>query len=160
MKASQLCLNCNPIWYRQRVLALSREMQWSSTINLPNIECLCRCKLMIEHQNNEAISFAEVQISSQEADTSKGEDNRTGVHDRNLHCCDLLKSLYFKKEKYQRKKTEDILGITFSLIALCGKHFFLKTPVCIAWIETMWQLFIFNDPKELKKEKLMKKIQR
>lgn len=87
---------------------------------------------MIEHQNNEAISFAEVQISSQEADTSKGEDNRTGVHDRNLHCCDLLKSLYFKKEKYQRKKTEDILGITFSLIALCGKHFFLKTPVCIA----------------------------
>ena len=54
---------------------------------------------MIEPQNNEAISFAEVQISSQEADTSKGEDNRTGVHDRNLYCCNLLKSLYFKKER-------------------------------------------------------------
>ena len=53
---------------------------------------------MTEHQNNDAISFAEVQISSQEADTSKGEDNRTGVHDRNLYCCNLLKSLYFKKE--------------------------------------------------------------
>lgn len=134
LKRSQLCLNYNPIWYRQRVLALSREMQWSSTINLTNMACLCRCKLMIEHQNNEAISFAEVQISSQEADTSKGEDNRTGVHDRNLHCCDLLKSLYFKKEKYHRKKKEDILGITFSLIALCGKHFFKNSCLhCMDW---------------------------
>ena len=62
-----------------------------------------------------------------------------------------------KKREIPQEKTEDILGITFSLM-LSMESIFWKIPVCISWIETMWQLFILNDPKELKKKKLMRMI--
>lgn len=128
-------------------------MQWSSTINLTNIACLCRCKLMIEPQNSKAISFAEVQISSQEADTSEGEDNRAGVHDRNLYCCNLLKNLYFKKERNTTGKNRRHSRDYILSDALYGKHF-LKNS-CLHFMN--WNYVTachFKWPQRTKKKKI------
>lgn len=143
----QLCLYSDPIWYRQTALSISTEMHGSSTINLTNIACLCRWKLRIEHRNNGVIPLLrcklEVRWQIIAREKTKGREYRI----IETYCYYLPKSLYFKTREISQKRTEGVLGITFSLTALCGKHFW-KIPVCTIWIETISQLTISNVPKE------------
>lgn len=65
-----------------------------------------------------------MQISSQIADTSEGEDKGKGARGRNIYSCCLLKSLYFKKERETMEKTRH--SKDYILWLLCMQSIFFS----------------------------------